>query len=85
MDLLLILPNLSTLSQAIAPVVRCDNRLFECQQEKGYKPTSTTQRNFAPLTTQKSFPPVMLTQLLATLPKKDFMQIDKTRFKPFTE
>jgi hypothetical protein len=54
-DLLLTLPNPSTLSQAIAQVVRCDNMFLKCQQERHHEPTLTTQRSFAPLTTQKGF------------------------------
>jgi hypothetical protein len=43
------------------------------------------QKSFAPLTTQNSFSPAMQTQSLATSPKDDPMQIDKTRFKPLTK
>jgi hypothetical protein len=31
-DLLLTMPNSSTLSQAIVEVVRCNNRFFQCRQ-----------------------------------------------------
>ena len=33
-DLLLTLPDPSTLDEAINQVVKCDNRLFECRQDK---------------------------------------------------
>jgi hypothetical protein len=75
-DLLLTLPNPSTLNQAIAQVVWRDSRLFEHEQERRHEPTSTTQRNF---------PPTIPTQPSTTLPKDDPMQIDKTIFKPLTK
>jgi hypothetical protein len=46
-DLLLTMPNPTTLSQAIVQVVRCDNQLFEHQQEKLWEP-SPTLRPFMP-------------------------------------
>jgi hypothetical protein len=83
-DLLLTLPNPSTLSQAIAQVVWCDV-LFECRQKRHHEPTLTTQKKFAPPTTQRNFPPVMLAQPLATSSKDNPMQINKTIFKPLME
>jgi hypothetical protein len=41
-DLLFTLLDLSTLNQAIAQVVWCDNRLFKHQQKRRHEPTSTT-------------------------------------------
>jgi hypothetical protein len=84
-DLLLTLLDPSTLNQALAQVVPCDNKLFEYQQKRRHEPTSTTKKKFAPPTTQKSFSPIMSTQLSTTSPKDNPMQIDKTRFKPFME
>jgi len=81
----LTLPNPSTLNQAIAQVVWCDNKLFKHQQERHHEPTSTTQKNFAPPITQKNFSPTMPIQPSTTLPKYNPIQIDKTRFKPFME
>ncbi len=60
-DLLLTLLELSTLIEAIAQVVRCDNMLFEHRQERHHEPPSRTQKSFAPPTTQRSFPPTMPT------------------------
>jgi len=79
----LTLPDPSTLNQAIAQVVWCDNKLFKHQQERHHEPTSTTQKNFAPPITQKNFSPTMSIQPSTTLPKDNPIQIDKTRFKPF--
>jgi hypothetical protein len=42
-DLIFTLLDLSTLSQVIAQVVRCDNRFFEDRQKRCHEPTSTTQ------------------------------------------
>jgi hypothetical protein len=96
-DLLLTLLDPSTLSQAITQFVWFDNRLFEHRQERCHEPTSTTQKSFAPSAIQsntkefcttsniKKFPPTMIAQPLATLPKDNPMQIDKTKIKPFTE
>jgi hypothetical protein len=47
-NLLLTLPDLSTLNQAIAQVVRCDNMPFKHRQDRRHEPTSTTTKNFAP-------------------------------------
>jgi hypothetical protein len=63
----------STLNQAIAHVIQCDNRLFECRQTKHHELTSTTQRSFASSTIEKNFSLAMLARLLETLPKDDPM------------
>jgi hypothetical protein len=63
-DLLVTLLDPLTLSQAIAQVIWCDNKLCECQQERHHEPTSTTERSFAPTTPAEP---------LATLPKDDPM------------
>jgi hypothetical protein len=53
--------------------------------ERHHEPTSTTHMSFAPLATQKCFPPTMPTQPLTTSSKDYPMQINKIRFKPFIE
>jgi hypothetical protein len=65
--------DLSTLSQAIAHAIQCDNRLFEYRQKRHHELTLTTQRNFASSTIEKSLSLAMLTRPLATSPKDDPM------------
>jgi hypothetical protein len=47
--------------------------------------TKLKRHHEPPPTTQWSFPPTMSAQLSTTSPKDNPMQIDKTRFKPFTK
>jgi hypothetical protein len=77
-DLLFTLPDLSTLNQSIAQVIRCANKLFEHWQNRCHELLSTTQRSFALLATQKNFPLIMLAWPSATSLKDDPMQINKT-------
>ncbi len=50
-----------------------------------HEPSLTTQKSFAPSTTQRNFPPTILAKLSTTSPKGNPMQINKTIFKPLTE
>ena len=75
-DLLLTLPDLSTLDKAISQVVKCDNRLFERSQDKRRWTTlDQPSKYFASSTNAYA---VKYTEVEA-------MQIDATRFKPLTE
>jgi hypothetical protein len=81
-DFLLTFANPSSFSEAITQAIRCDNRLFECHQEK--KVTSNAQLwNSLPIT----FPLVPQTTPVArpTSFEPAPMQIDATKFKPFTK
>ncbi len=75
-DLLLTMLSPMTLKQAIAQTMRCDNRPFECWQEKHWEP-SPTWRQFTP--------PMLQPKHMVPTPKDNPMQIDKSRFKPFTK
>jgi hypothetical protein len=75
-DLLLTMLNPMTLSQAIMQVVRCDNQLFECQQEKCWE-SSPTLKQFTP--------PMLQPKHMVFAPNDNPMQIDKTRLKPLTK
>jgi hypothetical protein len=49
-DLMFTMLDLSTLNQAIAQGVRCDNKIFKFQQvERHWEPTPPTQWSFAPI------------------------------------
>jgi hypothetical protein len=73
-DLLLTMPDSSTLSQVIVEVVFCNNRFFQCQQEKCWE---------LPIIL-KNFSPIMPSPSTTFTSKDDPMQIDQTRFKPLT-
>ncbi len=74
-DLLLTMLDSSTLSQAITEAVRCNNRFFECLQEKRWE---------LPIVL-KNFAFVMLSPSTTFTSKDDPMQIDQTLFKSFIE
>jgi hypothetical protein len=81
-DLLLTLADPSSFSEAITYVIRCDNRLFECRQEK--KVTSNAQLWNTRPTTLPSVPqatPVAQPASFGPAP----MQIDTTKFKSLTK
>ena len=75
-DLLLSLPDPTTLSEAISQAVKCDNRLYERQQDKR---AWTLPRPYATYAATTS----------TDVPNKssgaEDMQIDAVRFKPLTE
>lgn len=75
-DLLLSLPDPTTVNEAISQAVKCDNRLFERQQEKRLWTTPRPHLNYdAAATTNLSNKPSEV----------EDMQIDAVRFKPLTE
>jgi hypothetical protein len=71
-DLLLTLPDPTTLSEAITQAVRCDNRLYERRQEKRLQPLHDHRPTPSP-----SFNPSPY--------KNNPMQVDSTQFKRLTE
>ena len=75
-DLLLTLPDPSTLDEAINQAVKCDNCLFERRQDKRVWTTPHQPSEYSASST--SAHAVMYTEAEA-------MQIDVTRFKPLTE
>ncbi len=46
------MPNLTTLSQAIAQAVSCDNRFFEHRQDKCWEPSPTLRQFIPPMFSQ---------------------------------
>jgi retrotransposon gag protein len=85
-DLLLTLPDATTLADAITQAVRCDNRLFERRKEKRLdNPSPGLQQLPSPdpsriqTPTAASTPPAMNTPLVG-----DPMQIGGTRYKRLT-
>jgi hypothetical protein len=81
-DLLLTLADPSFFSEAITQVIRCDNRLFECRQEKNV--TSNTQLWNSRPTTLPSVPQTTLVARPASFGPAP-MQIDTAKFKSLTE
>ena len=74
-DLLLSMPDLQTLDEAISQVVKCNNRLFQRQEDKH----SHVQRQYTNYSTAvASSKPNGHTEV-------EDMQIDVVRFKPFSE
>jgi hypothetical protein len=66
--LLLTMPDLTTLSQAITQAVHCDE-LFEHRQKKHWEP-SPTWKQFTP--------PMLQPKYIVSAPNDNPMQIDKT-------
>ncbi len=81
-DLLLTLTDLSSFSEAITQAIRCDNRLFECRQEK--QVTSNAQLWNSRPTTLLLVPQTTPVARLASFGPA-LMQIDATKFKPLIE
>jgi hypothetical protein len=81
-DLLLTLAHPSSFSEAITQAIRCDNRLFECRQEK--KVTSNAQLWNSRPTTLPLVPQTTLVARPASFGPTS-MQIDTTKFKSLTE
>ena len=75
-DLLLTLPDPLILNEAINKAVKCDNRLFECRQDKRIWTTPHQSSEYS--TSSTSAHANKYTEVEA-------MQIDATRFKPLTE
>ena len=75
-DLLLTLPDPSTLDKAINQAVKCDNRLFERRQDKRIWTTPHQPLEYS--TSSTSAHAIKYTEAEA-------MQIDATRFKPLME
>ena len=75
-DLLLTLPDSSTLDKAINQAVKCNNRLFECRQDKRIWTTPHQPSEYSASSISAHAVKYM---------EAKAMQIDATRFKPLTE
>jgi hypothetical protein len=76
-DLLLTLPDATTLSEAITQAVRCDNRLFLRKQER-----RSNKLNLQLIASTTSIPSRALSN---DIPLDNPMHLDVTRFKPLIQ
>ena len=75
-DLLLTLPDPSTLNEAINQAIKCDNHLFERRQDKRISTTPHQPSKYSTSSTNAH---------VVKYTEAEDMQIDATRFKPLTE